>query len=117
VAGGRDRVYRCYFHSIDEKRVNSSRWDGKATEMGEDDKTYYITKGPIRGSCKHQHRTIYWAYHCLRNDFRAAQKDGIFSDRRVYAVENRHERELYEHEINELDHLRRVMLKKTAFQQ
>ncbi|MCJ7443486.1 MAG: hypothetical protein MUO26_02965 [Methanotrichaceae archaeon] len=85
--------------------------------MREGYKTYYITKGPIRGSCKHQHRTIYWAYHCLRNDFHAAQKEGILSDRRVYAVENRHERELYDHEINELDHLRRVTLKKRVLQQ
>ena len=85
--------------------------------MREGYETYYITKGPIRGACKHRHRNIYWAYHCLRNDFRAAQKEGIFSDRRVYAVENRHERELYEHEINELDHLRRVILMETAFQQ
>jgi hypothetical protein len=64
-----------------------------------------------------QVRNIYWAYHCLRDDFREAQKEGIFSDRRVYAVENRHERELYEHEINELDHWKRVILKKAAFQQ
>jgi len=40
-----------------------------------------------------------------------------FSDRRVYAVENGLERELYEHEINELDHLRRVILKKRVLQQ
>jgi len=117
VSGGKKYVYRYYFHSIGGKLVNSSKRDGKAAEMGEGYKTYYITKGPIRGSCKHRHRNIYWAYHCLRNDFRAAQKEGILSDRRVYAVENRHERELYEHEINELDHWRRVILKKTAFQQ
>jgi hypothetical protein len=80
------------------------------------DKIYYITKGPIRGSCEHQHRTIYYAYHCLRHDFLAAQKAGLLSDRRVYAVEDRHERELYEHEINELDHVRRVILKETTLQ-
>ena len=85
--------------------------------MGEGYKNYYITKGPIRGSCKHQHRTIYWAYHCLTNELLAAQKEGLISDRRVYAVENGLERELYEHEINELDHLRRVILKKRVLQQ
>ena len=89
----------------------------KGDRMRGDYETYYITKGPIRGTCKHRHRNIYWAYHCLRNDFREAQEEGIFSDRRVYAVENRHERELYEHEINELDHWKRVILKKAAFQQ
>ena len=114
---GRSDVYRCYFHSIDGKRANSSKLDGKVTEMIGGYETYYITKGPIRGTCKHRHRNIYWAYHCLRNDFCEAQKEGIFSDRRVYAVENRHERELYEHEINELDHWKRVILKKAAFQQ
>ncbi len=45
---------------------------------------YYITKGLIRGSCKHQHRTIYDAYHCLRHDFHKAKKEGkcrlIFED-------------------------------------
>ena len=85
--------------------------------MGEASKIFYITKGPIRGSCKHQHRNIYWAYHCLRNDSHAAQKEGLISDRRVYAVENGLERALYEHEINELDHLRRVILKKRVLQQ
>ena len=117
MPGGTDSVHRCYFHSIDRKRVDGSKWDGKATEMGDGYKTYYITKGPTRGSCKHQHRTINWAYHCLTNDSRAAQKEGLISDRRVYAVENGLERELYEHEINELDHLRRVILKKRVLQQ
>jgi Zn-finger domain-containing protein len=77
-------------------------------------KIYYITKGPIRGSCDHQHRNIYYAYHCLTHDFLAAQKEGLLSDRHVYAVEDGRERELYEHEINELDHVRRVILKETT---
>ena len=85
--------------------------------MSEGHKTYYITKGPIRGSCEHQHRNIYYAYHCLRHDVLAAQKEGLLSDRRVYAVQDGQERELYEHEINELDHLKRVTLKKIVFQQ
>lgn len=79
-------------------------------EMVERYKVYYITKGPIRGSCKHQHRTIYDAYHCLRHDFLAAKKNGISSDRHVCAVENGHERELNEYETNRLDYLRRLAL-------
>jgi hypothetical protein len=69
-------------------------------EMTDRYKVYYITRGPIRGSCEHQHRTIYDAYHCLRHDFRAAEKDGSYSDRHVYAVDGGHERELCEREIN-----------------
>ena len=78
---------------------------------------YYITKGPIRGPCEHKHRTIDYAYHCLRHDIQAAQKEGTFSDRRVYAVDNGQERELVEHEINELDYARRMILNKTVFKQ
>jgi hypothetical protein len=91
-------------------------WKGDRN-LGDGYKTYYITKGPTRGSCKHQHRTINWAYHCLTNDSRAAQKEGLISDRRVYAVENGLERELYEHEINELDHWRRTTLNKRVSRQ
>jgi len=80
-------------------------------------KVYYITKGPIRGPCEHKHRTIDYAYHCLRHDYHAAEKDGILSDRRVYAVDNGHERELVEHEINQLDYSRRMILKKAAIKQ
>ena len=86
-------------------------------EKGLQDLTYYITKGPIGGSCEHQHRNIYYAYHCLRHDFLSAKKEGLLSDRRVVAVQDGQERELYEHEINELDHWKRVILKKKAFHQ
>jgi len=79
-------------------------------KMDERYRIYYTTKGPIRGSCKHQHRTIYDAYHCLRHDFRIAQKEGVHSDRHVCAVEDGHERELYEHEINQLELWRRLAL-------
>ena len=41
-----------------------------------DYEVYYITKGPIRGPCEHKHRTIDYAYHCLRHDYQAAEKDG-----------------------------------------
>ncbi len=78
---------------------------------------YYITKGPIRGSCEHKHRTIDYAYHCLRHDIQAAEKDGTFSDRRVYAIDNGQERELVEREIYELDYARRTMLYKVVLKQ
>ncbi len=79
--------------------------------MGERYRVYYIAKGVNSGSCKHQHRTIYDAYHCLRHDINAASKSGGSSDRFICAVDNGHDRELNEKEINQLDHLRRLMLK------
>jgi hypothetical protein len=82
-----------------------------------DYKVYYITKGPIRGPCGHKHRTISYAYHCLARDIQSAEKDGTSSDRRIYAVDNGQERELVEHEINELDHARRTVLKKRVIKQ
>lgn len=88
----------------------------KTIKMG-DYKVYYITKGPIRGPCEHKHRTIDYAYHCLRHDIQAAEKDGTSSDRRIYAVDNGQERELAEREINELDYARRIALKKKVFKQ
>ncbi len=78
---------------------------------------YYVTKGAKRGSCEHKHRTVGYAYHCLRHDFQACQKGGTVSDRRVYAVENGGERELVEREIYELDYARRLMLGKTVLKQ
>lgn len=85
----------------------------RVTEMGERYKVYYITKGVNRGSCKHQHRTIYDAYHCLRHDINVSRKSGGCSDRFICAVEDGLERELNEQEINQLDHIRRLMLKET----
>jgi hypothetical protein len=79
--------------------------------MGDRYKVYYIAVGLGRGSCRHQHRTIYDAYHCLRHDFHAAEESGSYSDRHVCAVENGVTRELNEREINLLDHLRGLMLK------
>ena len=78
---------------------------------------YYITKGPISGACEHKHRTIDYAYHCLRHDIQAAEKEGVRSDRRILAVDNGRERELVEHELCELDYARRTALKKTVLEQ
>jgi len=82
-----------------------------------DDGIYYITKGPIRGACEHKHRTVDYAYHCLRHDIQAAEKDATSSDRRILAVDNGRERELVEHEVCELDYARRTALKKTVLKQ
>lgn len=74
---------------------------------------YYITRGVKRGSCEHKHRTVEYAYHCLRHDIQSCLKDGTVSDRRIYAVENARERELVEREIYELDYAKRLILGKT----
>jgi len=78
---------------------------------------YYITRGPIRGACEHRHRTIGYAYHCLRHDIKSAENEGTFSDRRIYAVDNGLERELLEHEILELDSARRDSLNRERLKQ
>jgi len=78
---------------------------------------YYITRGPVRGACEHRHRTIGYAYHCLRHDIESAEKEGTFSDRRIYAVANGRERELLEHEILELDSARRDSLNREILKQ
>ncbi|MCJ7444006.1 MAG: hypothetical protein MUO26_05675 [Methanotrichaceae archaeon] len=75
--------------------------------MCETCRVFYMTQGQIRGSCKHEHLTIYDAYSCLSHDFRMAQKEGTESDRRVCAVENGYERELCKQEINQLDQWKR----------
>jgi len=90
--------------------------DLEAVELADHD-LYYVTKGAKRGSCEHKHRTVEYAYNCLRHDFQACQKEGTVSDRRVYAVENGGERELVEREIYELDYARRLMLGKTVLKQ
>ncbi|MBP7069447.1 MAG: hypothetical protein KBA97_00045 [Methanothrix sp.] len=84
--------------------------------MGEET-VYYITKGPIRGACEHKHRNVDYAYHCLRHEIRAAEKEGAISDRRILAVDSGLERELAEREICELDYARRTALKKTVLKQ
>lgn len=82
-----------------------------------DHELYYITKGAKRGSCEHKHRTVEYAYHCLRHDILVCQKESTFSDRRIYAVEDGRERELVEREIYELDYAKRLMLRKTVLKQ
>ena len=64
---------------------------------------HYRTKGSIRGSCGHEHLTIYGVYSCLSQESLLARKEGISSDGRVFAVEDGRERELIEQEVNQLD--------------
>jgi len=78
---------------------------------------YYITKGHQRILPAYKHRTINYAYHCLRHDIQAAEKEGTCSDRRILAVDNGQERELVEHENCELDYARRMALKKKLLKQ
>ncbi len=78
---------------------------------------YYLTKGAKRGSCEHKHRTVAYAYHCLRHDIQACQKEGTVSDRRIFAVENGQERELVEKEIYELDYAKRLILEQKLLKQ
>ena len=82
-----------------------------------DYRVYYITRGAVRGPCEHKHRTVEYAYHCLRHDIQACQKEGKVSDRRIYAQEDGKERELVEREIYELDYAKRLMLGKTVLKQ
>ena len=68
----------------------------------------YTTRGPVRGTCGHRHRSIETAAKCVLRDGRDCRSlgGGAYSDRRVVAVEAGAERELtgdeferYENEI------------------
>lgn len=92
------------------------RYESEAIKLG-DCSVYYITRGAVRGPCEHKHRTVEYAYHCLRHGIQACQKEGTVSDRRIYALEDGKERELVEREIYELDYAKRLMLGKTILKQ
>ena len=51
-------------------------------------KTYYITKGPVRGQCDHKHRSLVSAFRCQAKDSRACKQSGGYSDRSLIIVEN-----------------------------
>lgn len=61
--------------------------------------TTYTTKGSVRGSCGHNHRTISAACKCAAEDMAACQKQGGYSDRSVCRTDGE---ELDEGEIAEL---------------
>jgi hypothetical protein len=56
--------------------------------------TYYITHGPVRGTCLHQHHTLSSAKQCLRIDAADCRHQGSHSDREIYAVEQGERRPL-----------------------
>lgn len=47
-------------------------------------KTYYVTRGSVRGQCSHHHRTISGALTCLERDRSGCHEQGGYSDREVY---------------------------------
>jgi len=65
--------------------------------------THYTTRGPVRGSCGHQHRTLETAARCLRADIVGCRRSGGYSDRRVRVVEDGDERGLCEEDSYRVD--------------
>jgi hypothetical protein len=55
---------------------------------------YYITHGPVRGTCSHHHQTLGSANQCLHNDVWDCRHQGGHSDREIYAVEHGERRPL-----------------------
>lgn len=51
--------------------------------------TTYTTKGSVRGSCGHTHRTISGALRCLERDRSGCKSQGGYSDRSVYDSDGR----------------------------
>lgn len=67
-------------------------------------KTHYITKGQVRGSCGHKHRTIPAACLCQKTDSVVCGRLlGGYSDRYVRVVENGEERMMTEAEHTETE--------------
>lgn len=48
-------------------------------------KTTYSCIGSVRGSCKHNHRTLGGAAQCLERDQNGCHSQGGYSDRRIVA--------------------------------
>lgn len=49
--------------------------------------TGYTTRGSVRGSCSHVHRTAEAAAECLLRDRSSCKKVGGYSDRRIVPME------------------------------
>ena len=47
----------------------------------------YTTKGPVRGCCGHEHRSIETAFRCLVSDQSSCRRGGGYSDRSVVRVD------------------------------
>ena len=43
----------------------------------------YTTKGSVRGSCCHKHRSLETAYKCLKSDQDGCRSQGGYSDREI----------------------------------
>jgi len=46
----------------------------------------FETRGPMRGSCGHQHPDVESALRCLRDDRTACDASGAFSDRQIIPI-------------------------------
>lgn len=64
-------------------------------------KTYYITKGRVRGCCGHKHKSIAAAARCVKSDNSGCKSQGGYSDRTIRAIENGEERLLTPEEHDE----------------
>jgi hypothetical protein len=62
--------------------------------------TTYTTRGSVRGSCGHQHRSITAAVRCARRDHAGCVSQGGYSDRDVFRADGE---DLTEHEMREID--------------
>jgi hypothetical protein len=63
--------------------------------------TTYTTRGSVRGSCGHKHRTIGAAVRCLHSDQAGCRTLRGYSDRTVRPVTGGEERELTRDEHDE----------------
>lgn len=63
--------------------------------------TYYTTRGSVRGSCGHKHRSIDTAAKCVKRDMGGCKGQGGYSDRSVAKVEDGELVELSEDEFYE----------------
>lgn len=52
-------------------------------------KNGYTTSGAIRGCCGHVHQYFEKAVECLEKDKKGCKKQGGYSDRSIYKVEDR----------------------------
>lgn len=64
----------------------------------------YTTKGKVRGECGHLHKTLKAAAECLLHDSRGCQKQGGYSDRQVFRIDDGKLSRITEEEYNEVHH-------------
>jgi len=57
--------------------------------------TKFTTIGSVRGSCRHNHRTLNAAIDCCDRDSSACKSQGGYSDRRVFEVTDSGEKILW----------------------